>query len=1644
MEMDWFKANKEEIIQRLKNSLSSDDLQFIGKFESVVDKDFGFFKDVRSPSGVRKYYPTNEGEPDENLKRELEVWSKNIIFFNQGKEKRTLEDGKWYKFYTSPAQRLLTIKNKNPFLLQTDLSRGADIVDFKGNELINNIQQDSITTPESVKGKLTRSIEAISNEINTQPATFIFELIQNADDYPNIERHVVMSFDIKDPYLIIKHNGSKFEVNNAVAICDVNEGDKRSEIEKIGFKGIGFKSIFKDCNLAYLSSGDYSFRFDELKWKKEGIKLFWQITPINTERSDYLNILEPIEKVNLVIRPREKRQLLSYKKTLLEHFKDERILLFLRNVKKIDFILNDDSFEIANTAGKWKILDEKKIIVSEEVRLEIDRGISLNDRRIPLKFQGIEKTEIGFGFMLEDNKVNHLNDATIYAYLPTKVNLGFGFLLNGNFIPDGSRTSLHQDLGWNDFLFEKAGESFPKQLLKLIKEGIDTSSVLELIPDFDDLLDVNDEDKIQFIDSFKKGFYDKISEIELIPTSGNGFCKLSEIIIDETGVSSIVGEEFFRITKLEGTLIQNDLSSKSKRLIKKLMKGLGIGSFYKKENLINDLDGASYNEWLGDVKHSFDFICLCFDSIVLKELIESNNLFLTANKKLSSYKEIYDSIPEGVPLFESEIVEPKLLKKLKERELSFNFKKFDPVQFLNDYYVRYSSGSSKSVDEFNTIIREEALGREFWGFVYDYFDEISEDKVLKSLIKQTVIATFDEDESDLNYYRISSCYLAEIYTPGNEIQSLVRQLKLPEIHFISGLFISEQRPVNKWFKIFKKLGVKSDLQQVVREIIENLDSVPDENHFKCGQEIFKYWKKNKDKETALSGEQIKTIGLNLKLKQANGRYDLSSSTYISDHYTHNDYLSSILKEVKLPGVISEEYEQDKSKTIEWKEFFQEIGCIVIEDRQKVFEEKLREIDALPEQHFAILNGVSELFKNRAANNLNFDLDWETYFSLLSLGKELLPPHKLHFSTIYKPSLDIQSDNRLDHNIHYLHENYRPEKIDKKFLKKIGVNEGFIIEFHEEYSLVKNIGDDNYVSSVQTNPNFVKDKAKLLSSWNYSYTLNDKLFLRNYFTVNYFFLLQYPEYYDRFIARLMNSKAQKHFSSDTILSIWMNRIFKVENYVTFVLNQHSNFLSEAGLRRKPREMFSKSLSKWILDKTLIPKLDLLNIKIGADNISLEELIGVKQELDPDSIFELLKSKEPTLSVQDFKDLDIIRVLNACNEAEEKLTACHLLTNTGNWKLASELFYNEDDFKIETDNLIHDDLVDLVDKFKITSLIEDDLKLRLVPSEAKPTNEITEFFDNRGKYIAFEINSSEDYVTELDKLLLESQKFNFYQVDVLERHFPFEGINYIESEQFFLDDASIYFVGDWRLNNELHNWIIENLLHQNIGKDFFTNVILKSDDELHDYFNFKNKDAAKILKSKKNIETSDSQNDKFVKEVEDFISNELEGTEWSKYIIELKKLLQLDTGLGEQKKKVYNLLAKLKLAKNRNIQFEQVDENDRQFNFLEGNGEKYIVHSARGSFAYISPIELLKMRDEGYKMALDFGNKAPIKIYGQAEEILSLNTNHLLLYQKDKTIEELFEFCESNQSANKRLLIIDKDHASNKSKELLKLMIPDEDY
>lgn len=204
------------------------------------------------------------------------------------------------------------------------------------------------------------------------------------------------------------------------------------------------------------------------------------------------------------------------------------------------------------------------------------------------------------------------------------------------------------------------------------------------------------------------------------------------------------------------------------------------------------------------------------------------------------------------------------------------------------------------------------------------------------------------------------------------------------------------------------------------------------------------------------------------------------------------------------------------------------------------------------------------------------------------------------------------------------------------------------------------------------------------------------------------------------------------------------------------------------------------------------------------------------------------------------------------------------------------------------------------------------------------------------------------------------------------------------------------------------------------------------------NKKLKDEKAKDNQKESGNETENPNSSFLDEVNDFIA-ELEETDWNNYVPELKNLLLDFNNQPEEKRKLFNLIAKIKLTKEKNVKFEESDEG---YNVVKIRDEKYFVHSARGAFAYIHPSELLKMKSDGYRMGIDFGKK--FKIYENSEDIFELNKVHLLAYQSQNTTEDLLSFCQSNRDANKRLLIIDKDNASEKSRALLKLLNIEDDY
>lgn len=87
-------------------------------------------------------------------------------------------------------------------------------------------------------------LDTLSKQLSAKESTFIYELFQNANDYPVEGVPVDVEFHINDKYLVFMHSGDYFNERNISGICGINEKEKTANIKTIGYKGIGFKTVF--------------------------------------------------------------------------------------------------------------------------------------------------------------------------------------------------------------------------------------------------------------------------------------------------------------------------------------------------------------------------------------------------------------------------------------------------------------------------------------------------------------------------------------------------------------------------------------------------------------------------------------------------------------------------------------------------------------------------------------------------------------------------------------------------------------------------------------------------------------------------------------------------------------------------------------------------------------------------------------------------------------------------------------------------------------------------------------------------------------------------------------------------------------------------------------------------------------------------------------------------------------------------------------------------------------------------------------------------------------------------------------------------------------------------------------------------------
>lgn len=1623
--------NKEYI----QNWFDQKDLIFIGKYYKETESK-GCFKDIHDMNGASSRYENGD---------EL-IFQLNSELSKLNQIQKSLVNGNWYEFKAQVASKKIRNQKKNPHLLI--LSEEANTIkEFNPTEILSNLHDAEKNIPLKNRMQHGEALKIISNEVSPYDDTFIFELIQNADDYPQYEGSgLEITFDLKEKSLVLKHNGGEFDLQNVVAICSVNSGDKKAAKNKIGFKGIGFKSVFQAFNNVYINSGLFSFRFDEIYWRNQGIQLSWSTTPIPTIEDEYSEFLDKKNNVNFVFTNNDiERSLKEIKTVIKSSFHDDRVILFLREVNKINFLMwNEEPITLEVKKDDWIVENESKVTVHEDIQKELNIEITeRKNKKIPVKYLDITETEIGFAFKCENNFIQNLSDATVHSYLPTKLNLGFGFIINSNFIPDGSRTSLH-DLEWNRYLFKESGLYFLNKLSQLIEKGFDVSSVMGILPDFKELINRNEQDKVRlsYVNKFLEGLKFSIDEVAFLPTNSKSLCKLSQIVFDETGVSSILTKNEFlefnypseegdypqqdnELETCEKYVLSDELTEDAKICIKKMMKYFKIGQFFKKTDLLNNISSENYNNWLfSEVENSFSLVKLCYER-EYHEILKEKTIFLTSLNSLWTPGRIYKSLEDNVPLFESEIIHPELLEKLKSENIIIDFKEFSAVNHLKEYI------DSKG---FNVLTKEK--NEEFWIFVFDYWEDLKDDDELLSELKDIHILIKSEEGSNDSFRKVSECYISkEYYDNENEIESIVRKLNLPDTHFISKDFICKNRNAKAWLKLFKKLKVKVDLQDFISNIIENLQNIADEAHFICATEIFEYWNKHKDNaEKGLSENQLDQVRDSLKIKTECG-YLKPAECFLGDYFSDRGHEREYIPSLRLP-VISKEYSRPQKRS-DWRVFLLRIECLELSDISDTIRNKLKYFENQNyeniEYHMTVLKEFSNLYKKEKKHfpKESFNILLTDNSTEENLEKAF--PDKIHFSSVYKPTLDIQSDEEVNSNFNFLYQGYDPKTISKRFLKDLGVIESFTVHYEEQIKL-EDCKDYNYKKAIQSSFNYYK----FLQGRDRE-SIRRRTFITNYISVPYLSLLKNEKYYKEFLIYLLKLDSKKILP--TRIVVMRDNGTKLYNqpeihYLEFILRNLPFFPTGGDVSNEIKNLISFSLREEVIDANRIPEIDFTQVKID-DMYSLEEIIGIPQNLDKKAILDLLRLKTKPITLQQFENLNIVEILKKSNMIDGDSSNYFLFSKSNKWTNIKNLCIPKEDLEIPNKNILHEDLIGLAEFFSIPELGKSDLIVRFDPQNVKESKEIHEFFNAKARYIAFDYEPNDEFKNEELALIDSIEEKIFYEVSKI------NGISNevtlseaIDFGQFHVDNDRIYYVGKWIENEKLLGWILESIVgFKGFTKEYLVSFQTRKERDIIRSLEDKNPQASKILGKDR-----ENENLKVQREINE-VCKTLEETEWSSCIPILEEIMNLDLTLSEKEIRAYNLIAKIKLAKSqKNISFDPEDLSKHDFNILRGNKVNYYVHSARGAFAYIPPSELIKMRDEGYKMALDFGMNKEIKIYHSAEEVLKLNTNHLLLYSKEKPVEDMIAFCGKNNDKNKHLLLIDRENTEHDLEELLRITNP----
>lgn len=690
-------------------------------------------------------------------------------------------------------------------------------------------------------------LSLISHRLYGEKIHYALELIQNAED----EDSSSITFIFTDDGLRVINNGNAFDEKDVWRICSVRPGEKK---RKIGFFGIGFKSVFNVTKKPQIISGKFNFEIEKLIYPRGKHSI----------PKDVIGYYSPDRGAIFVLPYCD----LSTPEELIGNFNllDDKILLFLESIEELKLIdnINNDNWTIK------KCLQDDSVVSLLDMRTEkktkwmrFHKVLGVEDREIiPEGKEGIEETKITIAFPLDNATRDEIrNTGVVYCFLPTKRRTDLPFLIQADFLPTIGRENI-SDHAWNIWLMKELGILAAESIDEMKHNEQFCASLYDFIPLSEEIQDV-------LIRHLFESFFETIKGKQIAETT-KGWVKPSKCaiptderlrqLLTESDLNSLLGEEVFYLKAQSSERARKVLLE----LEAKIVEPRQVVDFLKRENEIRNKS----KEWFLNL---YEYLSTFFDTEkrwywdeeteALFEEFEKTKFILTEDNDLVSLK---NSTPDRIICYPQPIDVSEVLQLFTEGEIVFLNRYFQEASItrrkkksaetekkrkrikewfdsigVKKYFKQSHIIKTVILPKFTTGKYKKYSDQKLYGFV-DYVrrywptieSEIKNKKLRSDIIKEIKssllfkIFSYEDGRKIDGYRNPEEIYFSRRYGKNEVMEELFEGID--GIHFLSSYYLNrEKRERQKtkkrrkrvkytWRKFFELLGVWSS-PRVVKE-----------------------------------------------------------------------------------------------------------------------------------------------------------------------------------------------------------------------------------------------------------------------------------------------------------------------------------------------------------------------------------------------------------------------------------------------------------------------------------------------------------------------------------------------------------------------------------------------------------------------------------------------------------------------------------------------------------------------------------------------------------------------------------------------------------------------------------------------------------